>query len=161
MSMFRNRHVLVAALVAPVLALIAYFAMDYMFGETPHAAVEGQSYALVEKPNCRWESGTCGLKNNEFEFELTYRRLQGDRLKLDLESVHPLTGVLLAVVQNENDETAPVPMQAANGEGRNWTLEATITEPGTQRLRLAASAGGSVYYGDASTAFTLADRTGD
>jgi hypothetical protein len=161
MSILRNRHVLIAALVAPVLALIAYFGMDFMFGESPSAAVEGQSYPLAEKPNCRWESGSCGLKNNEFELEIHYRRLGGDRFVLDLEAVYPLEGVMLAAVRDEADEAPPEPMQATGGDGLNWTMEIEIAEPGTQRIRLAASAAGSVYFGDVSTNFMLADRAND
>ena len=157
MNFLRNRHMLVAALVAPVLALIAYFAVDHFFGEPPQAAVEGQSYPLVEKPNCRWESGSCGLKNNEFELEIRYRRVGPERLALTLESVFALEGVLLAVVDDVSDELPPVPMNPAGGDGLEWTLEVTVREPGVQRMRLAASAGGSVYFGDVSTAFMRAD----
>ena len=158
MSILRNRHVLVAALVAPLLALTAYFAMDYIFGETPQAAREGQSYPLVEKPGCRWASGYCGLKINEFELDLSFRRLGADRLALDLESVFPLDGVMLAVVTHGADEAAPRPMQPAGDDGLKWTIEASVPNPGNDRLRLAASAGGAVYYGDASTEFTKAGR---
>ena len=160
MSILRNRHVVVAALMAPVLALIAYFAMDYMFGETPHAAVEGQSYPLVEKPGCRWESGYCGLKNNEFELELRYRRLGGDKLALDLESVFPLDGVMLAVVKSETDDAPPRAMEPAGDDGLEWTIEVSVANPGSDRIRLAASAGGAVWFGDASTEFTRAGEGG-
>ncbi len=158
MNILRNKHVLVAALVAPVLALLAYFAMDYMFGETPHAAVEGQSYALVEMPNCRYDSGSCGLKNNEFRLDMNYRRISDDRLALDLSSAFPLDGVLLALVISETDDKPPVPMQSAAPDGTKWTIELQIAEPETDRIRLVASAGGSVYFGDVSTRFTLADQ---
>ena len=83
MNVLKNKHVLVAALVAPLLALMAWFAIDLMTGEEPHAAIEGQSYALVELPNCRYDSGRCGLKNNEFRLDISYRRISGDRLALD------------------------------------------------------------------------------
>lgn len=152
---------MVAALVAPLLALITYFAMDFMFGETPSAAIEGQSYPLVEKPGCRWDSGYCGLKNNEFELDMTYRRLGGERLALDLESIFPLDGVLLAVVDHETDDRTPVPMSPVGSDGLKWTLEITVSDPERQRLRLAVSAGGSLYYGDASTLFTTANSQDD
>ena len=158
MTILRNRHVLIAALVAPVLALIAWFAIDLMTGEEPHAAIEGQSYALVEMPNCRYESGYCGLKNNEFELVMSYRRIGGDRLALDLSSVFPLDGVLLALVISESDDKPPVQMESAGTDGMKWTLELRVAEPETDRIRLVASAGGAVYYGDVSTRFTLADR---
>lgn len=161
MSVLRNKHVLVSALVAPLLALMAYFAIDHFMGETPHAAVEGQSYPLVEKPGCRWESGSCGLKNNEFELDMVYERLGGNLLKLELESTFPLDGVMLAVVMSESDEKPPQPMQAVGPGGVRWKLEVRVPQPETDRIRLVASSGGSVYYGDVSTLFTLADRRED
>jgi hypothetical protein len=161
MSVLRNKHVLVAALVAPVLALIAWFAIDFFMGETPSAAVGGQSYPLVEKPGCRWESGSCGLKNNEFELDMVYQRLGGDLLRLELESAFPLDGIMLAVVMSETDEQPPLPMQPFGPDGTRWKLEIRVPQPETDRIRLAASAGGSVYFGDVSTRFTLADRVSD
>lgn len=161
MSILKNRHVLVASLVAPLLALMAWFAIDYLTGETPHAAVEGQSYPLVEKPNCRYDSGFCGLKNNDFELTISYERLSGDRLALTLESDFPLDGVLLAVVISDTDDRKPVPMKPLGPEGKRWAIEVVVAEPETDRIRLAASTGGSVYFGDASTRFTLADLGGD
>ena len=161
MSILRNKHVLVAALVAPVLALIAYFAMDYMFGEAPHAAVEGRSYPLVEEPGCRWESGRCGLKNNEFELDLGFERLGGDSLRLDLDSAFPLDGVMVAVAMSETDDRPPVPMNAGDKDGLRWSLEIRLPQPETDRIRLAAKAGGSVYFGDVSAKFTLADAAVD
>ena len=67
MSFFKNRHVVVATLMAPLLGLGAYFGMGFIFGERPQPAETGQSYKLVEKPNCRYASGLCGLKNVDFE----------------------------------------------------------------------------------------------
>ena len=154
MSVLRNRHVLVAALVAPVLALIAYFASDYFFGETPQVAVEGQSYPLVEKPSCRWESGYCGLKNNEFELDLLVREVDGETLLL-LESVFALEGVMLSVGREEAEGAQPVPMRAVDEEGHRWSLRLIVPAPGQDRIRLVAAADGSMYYGDVSTAFML------
>lgn len=156
MSVFRNRHVVVAALVAPVLALIAYFAIDFFFGETPHVAVEGRSYPLAEKPGCRWESGYCGLKNNEFELDMRVREVDGETLLL-LESAFALEGVMLSVARDEAEGPPPVPMQAADEEGHRWTLPLHVPEPGLDRIRLVAAADGSLYFGDAATVFM---RTG-
>ncbi|MEE4216355.1 MAG: hypothetical protein V2I48_02000 [Xanthomonadales bacterium] len=161
MNILKNRHVLVASLVAPVLAILAYFAMDYLFSDPPQAAVEGQSYPLVEKPNCRYDSGYCGLKNNDFELEMSYSRLGGERLLLKLESVFPLEGVMAAVVQSETEEPLPLPMKAETGDGRAWRMELMVSEPETDRIRVVASAGGALYFGDVSTRFTLADRRPD
>lgn len=153
MSVLKNRHVVVAALVAPVLALIAWFSVDYFFAETPQAAVEGGRYALVEKPNCRWESGGCGLKNNDFELEIVFERLGGNVLRLSLDSVFPLDGVMLAVARDDVEVRPPEPMNPAGPGGTVWTLDTVVMQPGEERLRLVASAGGALYYGDVSTAF--------
>lgn len=161
MNILKNKHVLVASLVAPLLAILAYFAMDYLFSDPPHAAVEGQSYPLVEKPNCRYDSGYCGLKNNDFELEMSYSRLGGNRLLLSLKSVFPLEGVMAAVVKSETQESSPRPMKAEAGDGLAWSMELTVSEPETDRIRVVASAGGSLYFGDVSTRFTLADRPPD
>ena len=158
MNVLKNKHVLVAALVAPLLALMSWFAIDLMTGEEPHAAIEGQSYALVELPNCRYDSGYCALKNNEFRLDISYRRISGDRLVLDLASAFPLDGVLIALVISETDDKPPVQMEPAGSDGTKWTVELRVAEPETDRIRLVASTGGAVYYGDASTQFTLADR---
>ena len=160
MSLFRNRHILVAALVAPVLALIAYFAIDFFFGETPHVAVEGQSYPLVEKPGCRWDSGYCGLKNNDFELDLVVRKVDGDTLLL-LESAFALEGVMLSVGRDEAGGAPPSPMQSADEEGHRWSHPLIVTQPGEDRIRLVAAADGSLYYGDVSTAFMLAGQSDD
>ena len=57
------------ALAAPVLGVVAYFGVGAMFGEKPMPAVAGQSYQLIEKSNCRYSSGQCGLKNVDFELK--------------------------------------------------------------------------------------------
>ena len=73
--MLKNRHMTIAMLMAPVLAIIAYYGVNTLVGEKPHAAEAGQSYVLVEKPNCRHHGGTCGLKNGDFELTLSFEWL--------------------------------------------------------------------------------------
>lgn len=158
MNFFRHRHVVVAALVAPVLALIAWFSVDYFMGESPHVSIDGMTYPLVEKPNCRYDSGSCGLKNNDFELELAYQRLEGDRLLLSLESAFPLDGVMVAVERQGAEPPPPAAMDPVKAGGRHWQIELSVSEPQSDRLQLATTASGSHYYGDVSFAFTLADR---
>ena len=43
--MLTNKHVVIALIVAPILAVIAYFATDAAVGEKPHKAQAGKSYA--------------------------------------------------------------------------------------------------------------------
>ena len=154
MNILKNKHVLTASLIAPVLAVIAYFAVNALVGETPHAAEERQSYQLVEKPNCRYNSGHCGLKNGDFELTLSTEKLSGDQIRLLLESVVPLEGVKVALIENDVDEKQPVDMQPIGNDGQAWSIELARPDPERHRLLLVASANRSLYYGDAAMKFT-------
>jgi hypothetical protein len=155
MSMFKNKHLVTAAIVAPVLALIGYFGVNALVGESPHAAEEGQSYQLVEMPSCRYSSGHCGLKNSDFELNLSTESLDGSRMLLMLESEFPLDGVKVALVEDEADVKQPVDMRAMGADGLRWSLEIARPDPERNRLHLVASANGSLYFGDAAMKFTL------
>lgn len=155
MNLLKNKHVLTAAIVAPILALVSYFAVDFIAGEKPHAAKEGQSYRLVEKPNCRYDSGHCGLQNGDFELDLVMKRPAGNRPVLNLSSAHPLDGVVVALLLNEKGEQAPLAMIARGEEGLAWSVELDPFDPGHDRLRLAASARDALYFGDVALKFSM------
>jgi hypothetical protein len=161
MSVWKNKHVVIAMLVAPVLAILAYYAFDFVVGEKPEPAREGQSYPLAEKPNCRYGSGICGLKNAQFELELTALALSENRVALTLTSRFPLDGVLVSLVEDDRDDMSPVSMQPRSGDGTAWSLHMAQPDPERQRLRLVASAQGSLYYGDVATKFTSEKSTAD
>jgi len=151
----QNKHVVTAAIVAPVLALIGYFGINALVGESPHAAEEGQSYQLVEMPTCRYDSGHCVLRNGDFELDLSTESLDGGRMLLMLESEFPLEGVKVALVEDQADEKQPVDMRPLGNDGLNWSLEIARPDHERNRLHLVASANGSLYFGDAATKFTL------
>ena len=153
----KNKHLVTAAIVAPVLALIGYFGVNALVGESPHAAEEGQSYQLVEMPSCRYSSGRCGLKNSDFELNLSTESLEDGRLLLLLESEFPLEGVKVALVEDEGDEQQPVDMRPMGEDGLIWSLEMARPDPERNRLHLVALANRSLYFGDVATKFTLPD----
>jgi hypothetical protein len=155
MSFLANKHMVVAMLVTPVLAILGYFALDALVGEKPKPAEQGQSYPLVEKPNCRYSSGRCELKNGDFELALGTRELAEDHLVLTLQSAVPLDGVMVAMIENADDEALPMAMQPLSDNGLAWSLDIARPDAERHRLRLAASSGGSIYYGDVATKFTL------
>lgn len=161
MSIFRNKHIVIAAIVAPVLALVAYFGLDTLVGESPHAAIEGQNYSLVEKPNCRYGSGYCGMKNGDFELNLDFEERGADQLLLKLESAFPLDGVMIAVMENEDEDKQPEGMQRDGDDGLHWSLLMTRPDPDRDRLRLVASARQSLYFGDVATKFTRPENASD
>lgn len=145
-------------IVTPVLAVLSYFAIDFLVGEALQPAVEGQSYQLVDKPNCRRiSSGKCGLKNGDFELSLSPEWLADDRLVLNLESEFALEGVKLALVHHEADETQPVDMRPIGDDGLLWSLELPHSDPERDRLRLVASSNRSLYFGDTGMKFTAGE----
>ncbi|MCO7225582.1 hypothetical protein [Pleionea sp. CnH1-48] len=157
--MLKNKHITVALLVAPCLALISYFAVDYLVSQPAQRAEKGQSYVLVEKPNCRYLSGLCELKNGDVSLTLSATKTPQSKLFLRVESKVALDGIVLALVEpivNEvskvKDITAPETMASTNASNKSWSIEVPYPKPG-QRLRVAASAAGTHYYGEASTVF--------
>lgn len=151
--MFKNKHVVIALLVAPILALISYFSIDAMVSETPHAALEGQQYQLVEKPNCRYSSGHCQLKNGDFELTLSAQWLEDEQLQILLTSDYALDGVILAVANSEHPNGKPVNMYSQDQAGTKWSITIPKVDAQTDRLNIAASANKTLYFGDAALAF--------
>jgi hypothetical protein len=149
--MFTNKHVVIAMIVAPILAVLAWMGVGQLTSETPHEAVPGQSYPLVEKSNCRYASGACDLENEDVKLRMTLEQLPG-RNQLVLTSSIPLEGVLLAVAQVEA-AAEPVMMRAADGQGLQWRLSVNEVPALNERIRLVASAVGSSYFADAGTVF--------
>lgn len=153
MNPFKNKHILLATLVAPVLGLLTYYAIDALVGEKPHAAEQGRSYQLVALPNCRRAGALCGLKNGDFALNLRTEPFEGDRLLLSLESVFPLEGVVVSLAEDTAGNTQPLDMRPQGGNGQNWVLVLARPESGRDRLRLVASANQALYFGEFSTTF--------
>jgi hypothetical protein len=149
--MFTNKHVIIAMIVAPILSVLAWFAVGSLTGEQAAPAQPGQSYPLVEKSNCRYASGLCDLQNEDFELTLSYEDgVSGPQLVL--RSSHPLEGVVLGVGLPDAEE-APAVMRASDGQGLEWRLAIGGAPLPNERIRLVAMAGGSSYFADASTLF--------
>ncbi len=155
--MLKNTHMIVAMLVAPILAIFAWFATDMIVGETPFEPIPGETYKLVEKPNCRWESGVCGLKNGNFEIEMTTTSLGGEQLEVTLVSSHPLVGVQFAVFKSSPEtvdrESNPVHMQSLDETKQKWGLMIDRPYSELTKFRLAVKADESLYFGEVGTTF--------
>jgi len=149
----KNKHMIVAMLVAPLLAVGSYYSVGYLFGEKPQPAQPGASYPLAEKPNCRYASGQCGLRNGDFEVVMTLSTVAPGRSELRLESEFDLQGVMVAAATGESAD-APAAMEADGPDGRAWVLEVATPDPSQDRLRLVVSAQGVTYWGEVATAFS-------
>ncbi|CAE6887534.1 hypothetical protein ACOMICROBIO_GDFFDHBD_00664 [Vibrio sp. B1REV9] len=151
--MFKNKHITIALLVAPILSLIAYFGTDMALSEKPQAAKEGESYKLVGKSNCRYTSGLCDMENGDFKVKFRSEKLTKDSLELSLNAAYPLEGVKISVVDDQAQNTQPFEMTRADNAGQNWTI--TLPKPASEEswLRVAIQSEGTLYYGETQTAF--------
>lgn len=151
--MFKNKHLVVALIVTPLLAIGGYFLLDAMIGEKPHVARAGKSYPLVALPNCRYSSGKCTLKNNQFVLDILPIDVGSESLQLQLEAHHALDGAKIALISGSNDDSTPIAMERQDDSGKHWR----ITLPGdiqdNSQLRLVVAAGDAFYFGETRLAF--------
>lgn len=149
--MFTNKHVVIALIVGPILAILAWIGVGQIAGETAAPAVSGKSYPLVEKSDCRYESGHCKLENADFKLLLRMEQRGLDAV-LVLTSVHALEGVMMSVAE-PGSETTPFAMRASDAQNVEWVIPLEELPAPPQRLYLVASSGGVQYFGDAATLF--------
>ncbi len=149
--MWKNKHVVVAMLVAPVLAILAWFAVDNLVGEKPHAARAGADYPLVAKSNCRYESGSCDLENAEFRLTLTGTPGGDQGLRLSVVSKHRLVALSAGLAPSPGEPALPVPLAPEDESGLAWSgsLGASATEGAA--IQLVATAGESRYFAEVPT----------
>ena len=151
--MFTNKHVIIAMIVAPILSILAWFAVGNFIGEEPAVAQPGQSYPLVEMSNCRYPSGMCDLANEDFKLGLSYdEAVSGPQMVV--RASHPLEGIVLSLGVAES-EVQPTAMRATDGQGLEWRIAIAGKPTPDLRIRVVARAAGSSYYGEAGTLFLL------
>lgn len=150
--MFKNKHVVVAMLVAPVLAIMAWFAVDYFIGERPHAAKDGAAYTLVAKSNCRYDSGQCDLGNSDFSLSLRPVSVTAVSIQLELTSAFPLESAALGLVDN-GAELLPSPMSSMANDALRWTAQIDRPSRADAAIRLAVTAQGATWYAEVPVVF--------
>jgi hypothetical protein len=152
MNILKNKHMVLAMFVAPVLALIAYFATDYVVSEKPHAAQQGGSYKLAAKSNCRYQSGQCTLHNGDVEVKLRAERITGSQIELSLQANMPLQNALVSSVV-DNEETDPVVMQRSVSEENTWRAKFDIFDVEKGTLRFVLELSGLLFYAETPAVF--------
>lgn len=156
--MFKNKHVVVAMLVAPVLAIMAWLAIDYFLGERPHAAKEGAAYTLIAKSNCRYDSGQCDLENSDFSLSLRPVSVTAASIQLELTSEFPLQSAALGLVDN-GAELLPLPMSSVADDALHWTAQIDRPTRADAAIRLAVTAQGATWYAEVPVVFLrLSDK---
>ncbi|MEM6582536.1 MAG: hypothetical protein AAF699_14755 [Pseudomonadota bacterium] len=144
-----SKHIVTALLVAPVLALLAWFITGKFSAEQPHAARGGEAYPLVEKSNCRRSGGTCDLVNEQFRVTLS---ATSDNKTLVLSASHPLEGVLVEI-GTDSEAPSPEPMAQVDNSAMQWRLSLAFKPSSQQAIRLAAVANGAQYFAETTAVF--------
>lgn len=152
MNFLKNKHLVLAMFVAPVLAIIAYFAVDHVVSEKPHLAQQGSSYKLAAKSNCRYQSGQCTLQNADVEVNVSVKRITESLIELTLQSNMPVQNVLASFVGSSTTEE-PVVLQSFVPEKNVWSGTFDVVDPEKSNLRLALEVSGSVFYAETPAVF--------
>lgn len=153
MEFLKNKHVIVALLVAPILALISYFSVDAFVAEKPHAAKAGEHYALLEKSNCRYNSGKCDLKNGDVQLTINPEWITNQRVKLTINSSKPLQNIIGARVNALGEEVAANTLESNDDKGFTWSTEMLTPDADLERFRVAVAINETWYYADAALKF--------
>ncbi len=156
--MWKNKHLIIAMLVAPCLAIMAWYAVDFFVAEKPHVAEPGAAYPLVARSNCRWESGECELVNNDLEMTITPVELGAQHTRLSLESEFPLTQATFALLVDGNEVAA----NAEHDVSADAPAQMTVTIPAFAdpegMLRVAVTVHESVYFAEVPVVFMRPEK---
>lgn len=151
--MLKNKHVIAAMLVAPILALIAYFGVDLAVSEKPQAAKEGETYKLAADSNCRYTSGICSLENGDFKLKLRSESLSDSEVVLKLTSEYPLEGAKISLIQKEGDRSNPVDMDVNGSDDKEWWVDLPAPNSEDSEIHLVVKSDGTLYYGETTAVF--------
>lgn len=149
--LLKNKHLILAMFITPVLAILAYFATDYMVSEKPQMAQQGEVYKLAANSNCRYQSGVCTLKNGDIEVSVRAQRIDNNQLELFVSSELDIQSALALFVNGrEENKSKPIAMKAESKNSWKTTLN---QNEGENTLRLALGIDGSLYYAETTAVF--------
>lgn len=151
MSSFNNRHIVTALLVAPLLAVVAWYLVGQLASNPasqPAPAQEGASYPMVERPGCRYSGGACGLSNGDFKIAIDISA----RGLLRMRSAVPLDYVLVGLTSSADRE--PVRAAPVGAQRDQWIHDFAVPVASESALRVVAGVGGVAWFGEASLQFT-------
>jgi hypothetical protein len=152
MNILKNKHLILAMFVAPLLAIIAYFSVDYIVSEKPKAAQQGGTYKLAAKSNCRYQSGVCTLKNGDIEVKLHARRIDERMVELNMYSELPIQNAIISYVAGEFT-SEPVAMNTESAAAGDWYVTLELSDPENSQLRMALSIADAMYYAETTAVF--------
>lgn len=153
-KMFKNKHVLTALLVTPLLAVIAWLGVDHVVGERAAPAAAGGAYELLAQPDCRrLGGGSCTLRNAEAKI-LIERMSEPTWVVLSVVTALPLQGGSVAVSDGGQYRTPQPLVVGADGA---WRVSLPADVAATDRsLRVAFKVRGATLYAEFAAPFLLA-----
>jgi hypothetical protein len=157
--MWKNKHVVVAMLVAPLLAIFAWYGVDAIVAERAESAKPGELYPLVARSNCRYESGQCDLINNEFKLVIRAIEVQPGKTTLALESEFPLANARLSLVSGDNEVLATVVPGRQSEIPAQWIVTIASSATPAAILRVAVTVQQSVYFAEVPVIFLQPQTT--
>lgn len=151
--MWKNKHVVVALIVAPILAVLAWFAVGALVGEKAQVAEPGAAYPLVARSNCRWASGECELVNNDLEMTVLPLELGAQYTKLSLDSEFALEQATFALLVDGNEVVASARHDTAPDAPAQMTVSIPAFADPEAMLRVAVTVNGSLYFAEVPVVF--------
>ena len=150
--MFRNKHMILAFLIAPVLAIIAWFSVDYFVAERPHSAKPGASYELIAKPNCRRYSQRCDLKNEDVELSVIVPAYNANGFDVELDSNITIDRAAVGLADG-----SPAALTILDADGKRWAGQVAGSVDSGSTLRVAVVASESTFYAEIPATFFIAE----
>jgi len=157
MQFLKNKHLVLAMFIAPLLAVLAYFMVDKAVSEKPHVAIQGGKYKLLARSNCRYKSGLCTLENGDIKLKLYLEAFDNKPDRLYLRSAIPLQKVLISLVDKNRDDSReniePLLMQASSKHFDLWSIPIQQAIFDKHILRLVVSISNTLYYAETTMIF--------
>ena len=145
-------------IVAPILAILSYYLVDLIVKEKPSKAIAGQSYKLIAKSNCRFNSGACDLENGNFKSTITVTTSDGIQTLL-LNSNNSLQQAVVGFVTSDGHETGPIELTASDNTNKKWFTEFSVQADANTTLRIVLSAKDAHYFTETNMGFTTYETT--
>lgn len=145
-----SRHVVVALLVTPILAVAAWFSVGVWVADDsmqPRPITRGEAYPLIERSGCRYGGGDCRLANGDVELAI---QLPAGSKQLSIRSPIELDSVLVAIAEDRDD--API-AGVLDVQQQQWQVVLPRAPSTNDRLRVIATAAGSQFYGEVGLLF--------
>lgn len=138
--------------VAPILAIMSYFATDYIVSEKPHIAKDGSIYKMRINSNCRWKSGKCSIDNADIKIDIIGQWLEHS-LVLNLSSNILLNSVKVSF--DKNDIAKDMIIDKKNN--LKWGISLDKKNKSTM-LNFAIVVNRSVFLAQISTIFLVPEK---